>query len=135
MFRAHGEWRFQISGAAIYIQAIGAFNREGVLAFQKELFEKIAPLPPGTLKRAVIDLQLFELSTSDSHDEVKKYFSGVKDRGYEQVDYIGVSPLARLLLDKLWAGTNMPIAFHSDVDAFISEYPQYSDIHAWLKRQ
>ncbi|MFC3033311.1 hypothetical protein ACFOEE_12340 [Pseudoalteromonas fenneropenaei] len=133
MFAAHGDWRILIVTPCVYIQPIGAFNKEGVLAFQRDAMQQVAGYPAGSLVSAVIDLRRFELNTADSNAVVQEYFAGIKQRGYQRIDYIGANVLAQQVLEILWQGTNMEVHFHRDLDAFLALCPAHQPAKNWLQ--
>ncbi|WMN58556.1 hypothetical protein NI389_09815 [Pseudoalteromonas xiamenensis] len=132
MFAAHGEWRILIVDSIVFIQPIGAFNREGVLEFQYDVTNQVMAVPAGRLTRVVTDLQFFELSTADSQSVVQEYFEGVKQRGYERIDYIGANALSRQLLEGLWKGAQMTVVFHDSLEAFLACCPECQKQEMWL---
>jgi hypothetical protein len=133
MFAAHGHWRFTIIDDLIYVQIQGAFNREGVIAFQRDVLQHLSEFNGVLPTRAVTDLRFFELSTADSHAEVKAYFEGVKQRGYERVDYIGANSLSRQLLEGIWQDSGVDVHFHSSLETFLAARPESHAAKDWLE--
>jgi hypothetical protein len=133
MFAAHGHWRFTIIDDLIYVQIQGAFNREGVLEFQRDVLHYLSECNGVLPTLAVTDLRFFELSTADSHADVKAYFAGVKARGYERVDYIGANSLSRQLLEGIWQGSGVEVSFHPDLNSFLAVRPECAAAQAWLE--
>lgn len=127
MFKAHGKWQIYTQGCTIYIALYGAFNHEGVMAFQQAVLPIVGSLPEGQLTHAVLDLSHFEMSTPDSLEATKAYFLGVKQRNYQQVDYIGANVIAQSLLSQLWADSATQFHFYADEDAFLASYPQHHE--------
>lgn len=133
MFAAHGDWRFAIFDGIVYVQMHGAINREGVMQFQKEVLLHLAGLGERTFRRAVTDLTDFELSTADSQTEIQTYFAGVKQRGYERIDYIGANSLCRQLLNVLWQDSGVDVRLHASRADFLATCPECSKAKTWLE--
>jgi hypothetical protein len=132
MFKPHGSWLYTIEAPVIYIKVSGCFNREGVLDFVKEVQADLSALPAQSVRQAVINLAEFELVTADSLTVAKEYFHGVKARGYEQVDYISPSVIAKSMLESIWRGSDMSVHFYSTAQNYIECYPERGYVKNWL---
>lgn len=131
MFGAHGNWQYSIDPPVIYIKVSGSFNREGVIAFTKEVFADLEKLPPNSIEHAVINLADFELATADSFEVATVYFHGVKARGYKRVDYIQPSAVAKSMLEHIWHGSDMDMHFYDDVLGYLAKYPEHLYVKTW----
>ncbi|KNC68115.1 hypothetical protein [Pseudoalteromonas ardens] len=132
MFAAHGKWQIDIVPPVIFVNLIGAFNREGVRAFEQHALTEIAPYTAGALKRVVINLTQCELATADSLAALQVYFADVAQRGYQEIDFIGVNALSRQLLTQLWQTHPVKVLFYLDADAYLVQHPHYRDATSWL---
>ncbi|MCG7536057.1 hypothetical protein [Pseudoalteromonas sp. OOF1S-7] len=132
MFAAHGKWQIDIVPPVIFVNLIGAFNREGVQAFEQQALSEIAPHPAGALQRVVINLTQCELVTADSLAALQAYFADVAQRGYQEIDFIGVNTLSRQLLTQLWQMQPVKVLFYLDADAYLVQHPHYRDATSWL---
>ena len=132
MYEVHGKWHYSIEPPIIYIKAIGCFNREGVIAFAKEVMADLSVLPPNSIEYAVINLAEFELTTADSLAIATEYFHGVKARGYKRIVYIQASAVAKSLLEHIWRGSDMDIQFYDDIPGYLAKHPEHLYIKTWL---
>ncbi|NNG42563.1 hypothetical protein HJP15_06435 [Pseudoalteromonas sp. NEC-BIFX-2020_002] len=132
MFGAHGNWQYSIEPPMIYIKISGCFNREGVIAFTKEVFDDLAKLPLNSIEHAVINLADFELVTADSLEVAQAYFHGVKARGYKQVDYIQPNLIAQSLLENIWRESGMDVRYHASLQQYTQQYPEHIYVKNWL---
>ncbi|TMP34800.1 hypothetical protein [Pseudoalteromonas rubra] len=133
MFAAHGKWQINIAPPVIFVNLIGAFNREGVRAFEQQAVTEVSSFPAGSLQRVVINLAQCELATSDSMEALQNYFSAVASRGYQEIDFIGVNALSRQLLTRLWQDQPVKVLFYLDADAYLIQHPHYRDAAPWLR--
>ncbi|WP_105166607.1 hypothetical protein [Pseudoalteromonas sp. T1lg23B] len=127
MFLAHGLWRVYMQPPYAYMSLKGAFNKEGVLAFQEDLRTYASKFPAESIAYAVVDMSEFEMSTADSMEDTRQYFSGVTQRGLKHVDYVGANVLARHVLTQLWQGTTTSICFHSNMAQLVNSQPHHKD--------
>ncbi|MCG7564233.1 MULTISPECIES: hypothetical protein [unclassified Pseudoalteromonas] len=132
MFAAHGKWQIDIVPPVIFVNLIGAFNREGVRAFEQQALTEIAPYTAGALQRVVINLTQCELATADSLAALQVYFADVAQRGYQEIDFIGVNAVSRQLLTQLWQTQPVKVLFYLDADAYLVQHPHYRDATPWL---
>ncbi|CAM4057349.1 hypothetical protein [Pseudoalteromonas byunsanensis] len=127
MFLAHGLWRVYMQPPYAYMGLKGAFNKEGVLAFQEHLRAYANQFPAQSILYAVVDMSEFEMSTADSMEDTREYFSGVTQRGLKHVDYVGANALARHALAQLWQGTTTSINFYANMAELVSQQPHHKD--------
>ena len=132
MYEVHGKWHYSIEPPIIYIKAIGCFNREGVIAFAKEVMADLSVLPPNSIEYAVINLAEFELTTADSLAIATEYFHGVKARGYKRVTYIQANIIAKSLLENIWQGSDMDVQFCATVQSYLEQNPAHQYVQNWL---
>ncbi|OHU91821.1 MULTISPECIES: hypothetical protein [Pseudoalteromonas] len=125
MFLAHGLWRVYMQPPYAYMSLKGAFNKEGVLAFQDDLRAYAGKFPAHSITYGVVDLSEFEMSTADSIEDTRQYFTGVTQRGLKHVDYVGANVLARHVLTQLWQGTATSITFYANMAELVSQQPQH----------
>lgn len=123
-FDAHGDWRVYIENLTVYISLKGAFNREGVLAFQEDILHHLNSLTE-SFNSLVLDLSLFEMVTADSFEVTKQYFEGLKHRGYIWADYIGVNSLAEHTLRQMWQGAETELSFYPDEQTYLANKPEH----------
>jgi len=123
-FNAHGLWKVHIHKSTVYMSLKGAFNREGLMNFEKDVVQKVLAINT-PCDGAVVDLSLFEMSTPDSFDAAKHYFEGVKQRGYLWADYIGVNPIAEHNIRQMWQGAETNICFYPDQQVYLLNKPEH----------
>ncbi|MBD1583999.1 hypothetical protein [Pseudoalteromonas sp. S16_S37] len=127
MFIAHGLWRILMHPPYAYMSMKGAFNKEGVIAFQSDLMATASQFAPQSITEAVVDLSEFEMSTADSIEDTRQYFVGVTQRGLKTANYIGANALARNMLAQLWQNTTTEACFYSSMDELLSKQPHHKE--------
>ncbi|CAH9065883.1 hypothetical protein PSECIP111951_03458 [Pseudoalteromonas holothuriae] len=125
MFVAHGLWRVFMDPPCAYISMKGAFNKEGIIAFQNDLMATASQFAPQSMMDAVVDLTEFEMSTADSIEDTRQYFAGVTQRGLQTVSYVGANALARHMLEQLWQDTTTAVHFFTSMEELVSNQPHY----------
>jgi len=132
MFEVHGNWQYSIEPPIIYIKVIGCFNREGVIAFAKDVMADLSTLPANSIEYAVINLAEFELTTADSLAVATEYFHGVKARGYKRVTYIKPNFVAQSMLESIWRGSDMDVQFCVNAQSYLEQNPEHQHVKNWL---
>ncbi|BBN83188.1 hypothetical protein PA25_31730 [Pseudoalteromonas sp. A25] len=110
-----------------YMSMKGAFNKEGVVAFQNDLMATASQFAPQSIAEAVVDLTEFEMSTADSIEDTRQYFVGVTQRGLKKVNYVGANALARHMLAQLWQDTTTEACFYESMDELLSKQPHHQE--------
>ena len=94
MFGAHGEFQICSQPPLMYLELKGSFNNEGITLLTNGVVQELSTHPENTIKFVVVNLKEFELLTLDCLDSLEAYFAGVKERGYQRVDYININIIA-----------------------------------------
>ena len=81
-----------------------------------------------TIKYVVVNLREFELLTLDGLDSLETYFAGVKERGYQRVDYININIIAKNMFEKVWKNSDVEVNFYKDTDSYLLVHPNDSYI-------
>ncbi|TQF72498.1 hypothetical protein [Pseudoalteromonas luteoviolacea] len=132
MFTIHGQWQIDITPPNVFVNLVGAFNCEGMTALEQEARQKWLNYNPGQLYGAVINLSQFEMTTSDSIEALKDYFSDMEKRGYRRIDYIGIDALSRKIINELWSQSDIQVQLYLDVAAYLSQHPSHRGAAEWL---
>ncbi|MCF2859717.1 hypothetical protein L1286_19745 [Pseudoalteromonas sp. SMS1] len=132
MFTVHGQWQINITPPYVYVNLVGAFNREGMTALEKEARQKWQSYNPGQLYGAVINLSEFEMTTNDSIAALQDYFADMEKRGYRRIDYIGIDALSRKIISELWSHSDIKVQLYLDVATYLSQHPTHRGEASWL---
>ncbi|MBQ4839697.1 MULTISPECIES: hypothetical protein [Pseudoalteromonas] len=132
MFSAHGQWQIDIAPPTVFVNLVGAFNCEGVIALEQDALKRWQAFKPGQLQCAVVNLSDFEMTTLDSMSALKTYCKDMEMRGYRRIDYIGIDALSRKVIRELWTDSNIKIQLYLDVAAYLSQHPAYRGAAPWL---
>ncbi|KZN44259.1 hypothetical protein N482_17150 [Pseudoalteromonas luteoviolacea NCIMB 1942] len=132
MFMGHGQWQIDITPPNVFVNLVGAFNCEGMKALEREARRKWLDYERGQIYCAVINLSEFEMTTMDSIDALKDYFSDMEQRGYRRIDYIGIDALSRKIISELWSESDIKVQLYLDVATYLSQHPNHRGVAKWL---
>ncbi|MEL0656110.1 hypothetical protein V6257_13845 [Pseudoalteromonas issachenkonii] len=128
MFGAHGEFQICSQPPLMYLELKGSFNNEGITLLTNGVVQELSTHPENTIKFVVVNLREFELLTLDGLDSLETYFAGVKERGYQRVDYININIIAKNMFEKVWKNSDVEVNFYKDTDSYLLVHPNDSYI-------
>jgi len=128
MFGAHGEFQFFSQPPTMYLKLNGSFNNEGITLLTNGVVQELSTHPENTIKFVIVNLKEFELLTLDSLDSLETYFAGVKERGYQRVDYININIIAKNMFEKVWKNSDVEVNFYKDTESYLLVHPNDSYI-------
>ncbi|MBB1379661.1 hypothetical protein [Pseudoalteromonas sp. SR43-2] len=128
MFGAHGEFQICSQPPLMYLELKGSFNNEGITLLTNGVVQELSTHPENTIKYVVVNLREFELLTLDGLDSLETYFAGVKERGYQRVDYININIIAKNMFEKVWKNSDVEVNFYKDTDSYLLVHPNDSYI-------
>ncbi|WP_166421119.1 hypothetical protein [Pseudoalteromonas sp. Z1A8] len=128
MFGAHGEFQIFSQPPTMYLKLNGSFNNEGIALLTSGVMQELGSHPKNTIKFVVVNLEEFELLTLDSLDSLEAYFSDVKERGYQRVDYININIIAKHMFEKVWKNSEVEVNFYKDAESYLLVHPNDSYI-------
>ncbi|KAA1150657.1 hypothetical protein EU510_16355 [Pseudoalteromonas sp. FUC4] len=128
MFGAHGEFQICSKPPLMYLELKGSFNNEGITLLTNGVVQELSTHPENTIKFVVVNLREFELLTLDGLDSLETYFAGVKERGYQRVDYININIIAKNMFEKVWKNSDVEVNFYKDTDSYLLVHPNDSYI-------
>ena len=128
MFGAHGEFQICSQPPLMYLELKGSFNNEGITLLTNGVVQELSTHPENTIKFVVVNLKEFELLTLDGLDSLEAYFAGVKERGYQRVDYININIIAKNMFEKVWKNSDVEVNFYKDTDSYLLVHPNDSYI-------
>jgi len=53
---------------------------------------------------------------------------GVKERGYQRVDYININIIAKNMFEKVWKNSDVEVNFYKDTESYLLVHPSDSYI-------
>ncbi|MEI8664321.1 hypothetical protein P4S81_04230 [Pseudoalteromonas sp. B28] len=112
----------------MYLELKGSFNNEGITLLTNGVVQELSTHPENTIKYVVVNLREFELLTLDGLDSLETYFAGVKERGYQRVDYININIIAKNMFEKVWKNSDVEVNFYKDTDSYLLVHPNDSYI-------
>ncbi|MEL0641551.1 hypothetical protein V6260_13140 [Pseudoalteromonas aliena] len=128
MFGAHGEFQIFSQPPHMYLKLKGSFNNEGITLLTKGVIQELSMYPKNTIRYVVVNLKEFELLTLDGLDSLEVYFAGVKERGYQRVDYININVIAKSIFEKVWKNSDVEVNFYKDTESYLFVHPNDSYI-------
>ena len=128
MFGAHGEFQICSQPPLMYLELKGSFNNEGITLLTNGVVQELSTHPENTIKFVVVNLKEFELLTLDGLDSLEAYFAGVKERGYQRVDYIDINIIAKNMFEKVWKNSDVEVNFYKDTESYLLVHPNDSYI-------
>ncbi|MGO3423062.1 MAG: hypothetical protein ACTIMZ_11510 [Pseudoalteromonas distincta] len=128
MFGAHGEFQICSQPPLMYLELKGSFNNEGITLLTNGVVQELSTHPENTIKYVVVNLREFELLTLDGLDSLEAYFAGVKERGYQRVDYININIIAKNMFEKVWKNSDVEVNFYKDTESYLLVHPNDSYI-------
>ena len=128
MFGAHGEFQICSQPPQMYLELKGSFNNEGITLLTNGVVQELSTHPENTIKFVVVNLREFELLTLDGLDSLEAYFAGVKERGYQRVDYININIIAKNMFEKVWKNSDVEVNFYKDTESYLLVHPNDSYI-------
>jgi len=133
MFGAHGEFNICSQLPTMYLKLVGSFNHEGVTSLTNGVVQELSTHPKGSIKFVVVNLEEFELLTVDSMDSLETYFSSVKERGYQRVDYLYANIIAKNMFEKVWHNSDVEVNFYKNSESYLHQHPDDEYIKTyWL---